>query len=104
MKVFLPEELKKAAQEFYQFKAKNSDEIVFAPKKEKEVEETIVVLVYQCPNCLSVYDPSIGDATSAVEPGVSFAMLPANYCCALCDAEKKYFVEISKSSLGVHLS
>ena len=104
LKVFLPEELKKAAQEFYQFKAKNSDEIVFAPKKEKEVEETIVVLVYQCPNCLSVYDPSIGDATSAVEPGVSFAMLPANYCCALCDAEKKYFVEISKSSLGVHLS
>ncbi len=104
LKMFLPLELKKAAQEFYQFKAKSSEEIVFAPKKEKEAEETVVSFVYQCPNCFSIYDPAFGDVENGVAAGTSFSGLPAAYCCSLCDTNKKDFNEIAKSTLGVQIS
>lgn len=47
--------------------------------------------IYQCTNCLTIYDPTYGDAQSNVAPGTSFDLLPAGYRCHVCDSEKKYF-------------
>ncbi|MCX6181977.1 MAG: rubredoxin [Bacteroidetes bacterium] len=104
LKYFLPKELKNAAKEFYQFKTKSADEVVFAPKKEKEVEESIASHVYQCPNCFTVYDPAFGDVDNGIVAGTQFHDLPSGYCCSLCETAKKDFNEIAKSSLGVQIS
>jgi rubredoxin len=103
LKFLLPGELKKAAQEFYEFKSRSSEKITFAAKKEV-VEEELISLVYQCPKCLSIYDPAFGDVENGVAAGTSFVGLPAAYCCSLCETNKKDFNEIIKSTLGVQIS
>ncbi|MDP3946564.1 MAG: rubredoxin [Lutibacter sp.] len=50
------------------------------PKIEKEV--------YQCKDCLTVYDSDYGDQNDMVEAGVLFKDLPLNYKCPLCEAPK----------------
>ncbi len=47
---------------------------------------------YQCPHCLTVYDPESGDDRAGVLPGVAFADLPGEYGCATCDAPKRELV------------
>ena len=102
--MFLPNELKKAAQEFYEFKSRNSEKVIFTPKKESVVEDAVIEKVYQCPNCFSIYDPAFGEPEKEIAAGTSFVDLPASYCCSLCEKEKSYFKEIIKSSLGVAIS
>jgi rubredoxin len=50
--------------------------------------------VYQCSNCLTVYDPRYGDELAGIPPGVSFAALPDTYRCHVCDTEKRYFAAL----------
>jgi rubredoxin len=50
--------------------------------------------VYQCSNCLTVYDPRYGDELAGIPPGVSFAALPETYRCHVCDTEKRYFAAL----------
>lgn len=45
-------------------------------------------LLYACIHCLTVYDPRLGDPASGVPAGVTFAQLPDDYSCSLCDAHK----------------
>lgn len=51
--------------------------------------------VYQCPACLTVYDPVYGDALSDVKAGVSFHDLPDSYACNLCETPKSDFVKVT---------
>lgn len=46
---------------------------------------------YQCTNCLTVYEQSLGDPTADVPPGTAFADLPNNYTCHVCDSDKSCF-------------
>ena len=55
------------------------------PKQENKVE------VYQCAECLTIYDPVYGDITQNVKPGVSFNSLPDEYICPVCDSPKNNF-------------
>ena len=55
------------------------------PKQENKVE------VYQCAECLTIYDPAYGDITQNVKPGTSFNSLPDEYICPVCDAPKNHF-------------
>ncbi|MDT0676685.1 rubredoxin [Autumnicola musiva] len=55
----------------------------------KEVEET---RVYQCRECLTVYDEKYGDETQGIPPGVAFKDLAEEYTCAVCEAPKSYFI------------
>jgi rubredoxin len=71
------------------------------PEKEpsKEVREEVqprrsVAPVFQCSNCLTLYDPKYGDALGNVPPGVLFNDLPDTYRCHVCDTEKKYFTAV----------
>lgn len=54
-------------------------------------DEKIVLEVYQCSNCFTIYDPSVGDEEVGVAPGTFFEDLPDNYCCSVCDASVSEF-------------
>ncbi len=58
--------------------------------KEKEVVE---IEVYQCQDCQTIYDPSVGDPAAEIKAGVIFSELPESYCCSLCEATKERFVK-----------
>lgn len=65
---------------------------------DKKQEETLEEEVYQCSDCLTVYNENYGDVTQNIEPDTAFEDLPDSYTCSLCDApknrfEKKVFVK-----------
>ena len=53
--------------------------------------ETSKVDVYQCTECLTIYNESYGDITQNIAPETSFQNLPETYNCALCEAPKSSF-------------
>ncbi len=55
-------------------------------------EEKIVLEVYQCANCKTIYDPSVGDKEQYIEAGTFYEDLPETYRCALCDSSLSDFV------------
>ncbi len=50
--------------------------------------------IYQCSNCLTIYDKKYGDPTANVPPGIPFEKLPLTYKCHVCDSPKNHFVEL----------
>lgn len=50
--------------------------------------------VYQCPNCLTLYDERYGDKTCGIPPGTRFEALPSTYVCHVCSSPKRDFVQI----------
>ena len=64
-------------------------------KKEIEIKKEIIELeVYQCKDCLSVYDENFGDITKIIPPKTMFSKLPVSYECSLCEASKTNFKKI----------
>ena len=51
--------------------------------------------VYQCKNCLTVYNEVWGDALNDIAPGTDFNSL-TNYCCPTCEAPKQDFIRLEK--------
>src|SRR5690606_10334778 len=47
--------------------------------------------VFQCRECLTVYDEIYGDITQEIAPGILFEDLPENYKCPVCEAPKTSF-------------
>lgn len=67
------------------------------------ISEEVPVLVpshnvYQCPDCLTIYNPEYGDATATIPPGTSFQELPDTYTCSLCEAPITSFVVVETVS------
>ncbi len=58
---------------------------------EKEVLE---VEVYQCLDCQTIYDASVGDVISDIPIGINFEDLSDDYSCSLCGASKNRFEKI----------
>jgi len=56
--------------------------------------------VYQCSECLSIYDPELGDHENNILPGTSFEGLPVDYTCNICEAPKSQFQKIELSILA----
>lgn len=44
--------------------------------------------VYECEECLTIYDPELGDSTRNIAPGTSFHKLPGDWTCSVCEADK----------------
>jgi rubredoxin len=61
-----------------------------ATRKEKVVKE-ISVELYQCKDCLTVYNEEYGDVTQNILRNTHFEDLPENYVCSLCEANKNNF-------------
>jgi rubredoxin len=66
-----------------------------ATKKEKKEQE-----VYQCPECMTVYNSEYGDVSQGIEKGVLFKDLPEDYCCSLCESPKINFIALTGEKLG----
>jgi rubredoxin len=66
-----------------------SDSSKSASKEAPELSE-----VYQCSNCMTIYDSSYGDDKFGIPPNTSFENLPEDYCCPVCEGEKKLFEKI----------
>ena len=63
----------------------------FEEEKPTKKEETIEKEVYQCADCLTVYDAEFGDTTANVTPGTSFKDVSSEYVCPVCEASKTTF-------------
>jgi len=62
------------------------------PKRRREKEEKKAKrAVYQCSDCLTVYDEIQGDAKAGITPATMFPNLPESYQCPVCEAPKSMF-------------
>jgi rubredoxin len=101
-KVVLAEQLRRAVIKYYNYRAAITKKTTVAVGQLKQgTEKKLEEYVYQCTNCLSVYDPAAGEPGNAIAPGTAFDKLPASYVCPLCEAEKESFRKIQKSALGL---
>ncbi|WP_396601370.1 rubredoxin [Algibacter sp. R77976] len=55
------------------------------------VKETSEEEVYQCSDCMTVYNEVYGDITQNIQPNTPFENLPETYECSLCEAPKSSF-------------
>jgi rubredoxin len=63
------------------------DEITSSKEPEHKPEKE----VYQCAECLTVYDTDFGDKQANIAPGTTFAELPLDYTCSVCEASKNTY-------------
>ena len=54
-------------------------------------EEKVRVNVFQCKDCLTVYNKTFGDITQNIMPETLFDDLPETYTCSICEAPKQSF-------------
>ena len=88
-KVELPGLLMELSQMYFEQLGKEQEE-------EKSIEpekETLAVEIFQCQDCLTVYDEAYGDTLQAIAPGTVFKDLPETYECQICEAPKSNFVK-----------
>ncbi|SHO61831.1 rubredoxin domain-containing protein [Algoriphagus zhangzhouensis] len=60
-------------------------------EKSLPVKESVTIKVYQCQDCLTIYDPSIGDQSQGISAETSFEELTNDYHCSLCESPKSHF-------------
>jgi len=71
---------------FEELGTEREDEKVEITTKEMTEEE-----VYQCSDCLTIYNEIYGDITQNIESNTSFESLSETYECSLCEAPKSSF-------------
>ncbi|MDT0689896.1 rubredoxin domain-containing protein [Salegentibacter sp. F188] len=86
-KVELPSLLMELSQMYFeQLGNKKEEEKPVGPRK-----ETVEAEVFQCQECLTVYDKAYGDETQGILAGTAFKELPEEYACPVCEAPKASF-------------
>lgn len=86
-KVELPGLLMELSQLYFdQLGNEKGEEITQTIEKEILEEE-----VYQCKDCMTVYNKVYGDVTQNISKNTSFENLPEDYQCSLCEAPKDNF-------------
>lgn len=86
-KVELPGLLMELSQLYFdQLGNEKGEEITQTIEKEILEEE-----VYQCRDCMTVYNKVYGDVTQNISKNTSFENLPEDYQCSLCEAPKDNF-------------
>jgi len=101
LKIWLPEQMRRAILSFYQHQSKVMKLPTVAAIKKETIAEKKNEVVYQCCDCLTVYDELIGEPDSGIVPATLFEQLPETYCCPMCEAAKENFKKIEKSKLGL---
>ncbi|MEN9686167.1 MAG: hypothetical protein RLZZ28_1953 [Bacteroidota bacterium] len=97
-KFLLAEQLRRAIFSFHTHRYNVYEPLLdkAAPKKEPAEKKAKPEFVYQCKNCLTVYDDKLGEPANAVQAGVLFDELPENFTCSLCESAKEDFVKVDK--------
>jgi len=99
-RLILPEQIRRAIYQFYKQRQKNirNRKIDINPRVEDIPVEDLEIL-YQCSNCFSVYNESIGEVENNISVGTTFENLPEDFCCSLCDGDKSGFRKIGHAEL-----
>lgn len=102
-KFVLSEQLRTAVIAFYNGR---TDKHSIQKNEQKRAKKTVVekkpvVFVYQCKDCLTIYDNSSAGGHKAGAASKHFESLPDSYRCPLCDAPKDFFVKIDAGRLGL---
>lgn len=101
-KFLLAEQLRRAVLSFYKYHwEKEENSIIPGIKKEVLVTERESEIVYQCKNCLTIYDQKYGEPENGIDPGTTFQQLPNTYCCSVCEEPKSSFVAVKKEAVGL---
>lgn len=61
------------------------------PSPTIEIRDTKTVYIFQCTECLYIYDPKVGDSIGSISPSTPFANIPDSYICSCCGAPKSSF-------------
>ncbi len=81
--------------EHYYALAANNISLATSSTQSKEAGETIDRNpVYQCRNCLSIYDQRYGDEVNGIAKGTRFQNIE-NYACPVCESPKADFVAVN---------
>tara|TARA_R110002049_G_scaffold309212_2_gene518728 strand:- start:11291 stop:12721 length:1431 start_codon:yes stop_codon:yes gene_type:complete len=62
-----------------------------ADRTSETVKEKVEENVYQCQECLTIYNEVYGDITQNIAPNTAFKSLPETYECSICEAPKSSF-------------
>ena len=89
-KVELPGLLMELSQLYFDQLGSEKEEIA-TTEVQKETRE---LEVYQCQDCLTVYNEAYGDITQNIPQNTRFENLPKNYKCSLCEAPKTSFKKV----------
>jgi rubredoxin len=101
-KFLLAEQLRRAILSYYKYRTdKKEEEIVIPGMKKILITVEKEDIVYQCKNCLTVYDEQVGEPENGIDPGTFFKDLPSTYSCCVCDATKDNFVAVKKEAIGL---
>lgn len=91
-KIHLPGQLERLCRRFNNRRLKSLGEL--AKPEIEDPKEQIMTMVYQCPNCFTVYDPRYGDSLSSIAAGTAFDKLPESYTCPTCETKKEEMTPI----------
>jgi rubredoxin len=95
IRLVLPEVLRRAIITFYRNSNKPSAGLSqVIQQKEIKLEETNTKYVYQCKDCHTIYDETIGEPDNNIAPKTPFIELPESYCCSMCEASKTNFKKV----------
>ena len=86
-KVELPGLLMELSQLYFEQLGTEREETKQKEEKNVSMEEQ----VYQCTDCLTIYNQVYGDITKNIPPNTTFESLPETYECSLCEAPKSSF-------------
>lgn len=100
-KIHLAAQLEKLCRRFNNQRSRENFKIASQETDDPKLAIKIVELVYQCPDCLTIYDPEYGDLAQNITPGTAFEDLPETYCCSTCDAGKSELVATEINHLTV---
>ncbi|MFC2109143.1 rubredoxin [Bacteroidota bacterium] len=68
------------------------DQLGELPETKKRKKETPELSeVYQCTECMTIYDSAFGDQQANIAPNTLFENLPEDYSCSVCEASKKSY-------------
>ena len=60
-------------------------------RKKTQKETPMLSEVYQCTECMTIYDSRLGDAKANIQPHTPFEELPDDYRCNVCEGPKELF-------------
>ena len=86
-KLELPTILIELSRKYFEELGNTASEITEKQQKKEKPQQDI----YQCQECLTLYNSEYGDETQGIPKGLLFENLPETYCCSLCEATKSNF-------------
>jgi rubredoxin len=93
----LSDSLEKLSKLYFRVLNADTESVVVEKSTQREIVKSRVL--YQCKDCLTVYDEVEGEPERNVARGTLYALLPENWCCSLCEAPKKSYIQISSDVL-----